>query len=227
MSIHTPLKSVAFTLTALTVMLFSAGHASGQQAPQDDTQFWNDVQIATALDKRIDLVFNGTLRIGRDVTHPVDERAGVGLSIKAGKYLTLAPNYTYIATQPVAGRKGYESRLTFAVTARKQFEKLVVTDRNQFERRLFNSRADATRYRNRLQFEYPVKLWGHDLKLFASDEIFYDWSVDEWVRNRFAAGGSKAFNKHFTLDLYYMRQNDGRSRPGDLHVVGATYRVRI
>ena len=65
------------------------------------------------------------------------------------------------------------------------------------------------------------------LQLFASDEVFYDWSFDAWVRNRFAVGVSRKFNKYFTGDLYYMRQNDGRSRPGDLHIIGATYRLRF
>jgi hypothetical protein len=29
------------------------------------------------------------------------------------------------------------------------------------------------------------------------------------------------------LDLYYLRQNDGRARPGDLHVVGTALRIRF
>ena len=37
---------------------------------------------------------------------------------------------------------------------------------------------------------------------------------NDWVRNRFSVGGSHAFNKHLTLEMYVMRQNDGRSRPG-------------
>ena len=38
-----------------------------------------------------------------------------------------------------------------------------------------------------------------------------------------AAGISTPFNKHFTLELYYMRQNDGRSRPGDLNLIWSAY----
>jgi hypothetical protein len=225
--LHPSLKHISRTLSPLAVVLFCASAAAAQQVPQDDTQIWNDVQITVPVNKKVDLTFNGTLRIGRDVTHPVDERAGVGLSFKVGKYVTLAPNYTYIAAQPAAGRKSYESRLSFAATLRKQFEKLVISDRNTFERRMFNSKDDVTRYRNRLQFEYPVKIKGFGLRLFASDEVFYDWGADAWVRNRITAGGSRAINRRFTLELYYMRQNDGRSRPGDLHVIGSTYRIRF
>lgn len=215
------------TLALALYMISPASAQSGKPAPQDDTQIWNDVQIAVPVNKQIDLNLFGTLRLGRDVTHAVDERAGFGFTFKGQKYFTFAPSYTYIATQPVAGRKGYESRLSMAVTARKQFEKLTVSDRNLFERRFLNSKPDTTRYRNRLQFEYPVSLGSLKLRLFASDEVFYDWGAKSWVRNRFSAGASKTFNKHFTFDLYYMRQNDGRSRPGDLHVLGTTYKIRL
>jgi hypothetical protein len=47
------------------------------------------------------------------------------------------------------------------------------------------------------------------------------------VRNRAAIGANHAFNKHFTLELYYMRQNDGRSRPGDLHIIGSLWRFKL
>ena len=65
------------------------------------------------------------------------------------------------------------------------------------------------------------------LSLFVSDEVFYDWAIDRWVRNRFAIGASKVFNKHFTQDFYYLRQNDGVSLPGDLNVLGTTLRFKL
>ncbi len=195
--------------------------------PEKDTQNWNDVQVAVPVNEKLDLVFYGTLRIGRNIHRPVDERAGVGISIKAGKYLTFAPFYTYIATQPYEGRKGYENRLSFPATLRFTAGKWTISDRNLIQRRLLSSRSDVTQYRNRLQVDHPVGPKKLALKVFVTDEVFYDWSVDDWVRNRFAVGVSKVFNKNFTGDLYYMRQNDGRSRPGDLHVIGTTFRFRL
>jgi len=47
------------------------------------------------------------------------------------------------------------------------------------------------------------------------------------VRNRFAAGVSHTFNKYLTLEIYGMRQNDGRTRPGDVNVIGTTWRVKL
>jgi hypothetical protein len=66
-----------------------------------------------------------------------------------------------------------------------------------------------------------------NLSAFIADEVFYDWSFDAWVRNRFQVGVSRVFNKHFTGDLWYLRQNDGHSIPGDLHVIGTSLRFRL
>jgi len=51
--------------------------------------------------------------------------------------------------------------------------------------------------------------------------------VDDWVRNRFASGIIKPLNKNITLELYYLRQNDGRTLPGDIHAIGTTWRIRL
>jgi hypothetical protein len=122
---------------------------------------------------------------------------------------------------------GYENRLVLPITVRIPVGKMVVSDRNLFEHRLRHPGVEATRYRNMLQLDYPVRVGKTELTLFVSDEVFFDWSVDEWVRNRFAAGVSKAWTRQFTTEIYYLRQNDGRSRPGDLHVIGTAVRVRL
>jgi hypothetical protein len=141
--------------------------------------------------------------------------------------VSIAPNYLYIATQPVRNRRAYESRLSLPVTLRFNLEKFRFSDRNLFERRFRDPGITSTRYRNRLQVEHPVGPAKLNLSLYIADEVFYDWSLDRWVRNRIAVGGSKVFNKHFTQEVYYLRQNDGVSVPGDLNVIGTTLRVKL
>lgn len=214
---------------ALLFMCGATVRVPGQaSAPvvKEDTQQWNDVQVAVPLNKEIDFIVNGTWRFGRNVTHLVDRRVGIAFSFKVGKYLTLTPSYQNIVVRPAANRKSDENRLSFAATLHFPLGKFVLSDRNTFERRV-RTPLDSTRYRNRLQLEHPLKFGKTALQLFVSDEVFYDWSLDHWVRNRFSIGLSRRFNKHFTGDFYYMRQNDGRSRPGDFNVMGASYRIRL
>jgi len=212
------------------LLIFSAIQSVSAQVGaglvKEDTQQWNDVQVSVPLNKEIDFTLSSTLRFGRNVTHLVDRRVGIAFSFKVGKYLSFAPSYTRVVMRPTANRKTDENRLSFAATVRVPLGKFMLSDRNTFERRI-RPPLDSTRYRNRLQLEHPVKFGKTALQLFVSDEVFYDWSFHDWVRNRFAIGLSRKFNKYFTGDFYYMRQNDGRSRPGDLNVIGATYRIRL
>jgi hypothetical protein len=221
----------------LAVCLFTsllAGYlvsAASAQSPlhslRYDNQVWTDVQLSVPLNKTVDFVLLGTLRFGRDVTHPVDERLGGGFSFKVGKYLTLTPAYLHIQTQPFRGLSFYENRLAFAATPRFQLGRFTLTDRNQFERRLRHPQGDSSRYRNFLLIEHPIKIGKLKLNGLVGDEVFYDWSFNAWVRNRFYIGIGKTFNKHFTQDVYYMKQNDGHNLPGNLNVVGTRLRFHL
>jgi hypothetical protein len=228
-----------------TATAFAQASPSG---PQDDTQLWSDVQFTVPLSRgedpkgkkfdRVALLLAGTLRLGRNVSHPVDERASVAVEFRANPLFKSVPNlgfrftpgYLYQGAQPSEGRKSYESRLMIAVTPEYLLGNFLLRDRNQIERRFRNSQPDATRYRNRFQVDYQTTLRGRRFTVYASNEVFYDWSVNDWVRNRFSIGTTLRFSptkERYTGELYYLRQNDGRSRPGDLHVIGSVLRIRL
>ena len=222
------MKRLSANLIVGTLLLISSALlAQGQTPSETDNQNWNDVYLFVPIAKQVDFVMQGTMRLGRDISHPVDERVGVGFSFRFGKYLTVVPNYLHIRTQPFENRRGYENRLSVAATVRFPIGKFTLGDRNLFERRLRHPGGDSTRYRNRLQIDHPVGPAKHKLSLFVSDEVFYDWSFDHWVRNRFAVGMTKVLSKHLTGDLYYLRQNDSHALPGDLHVIGTALRIRM
>ena len=194
---------------------------------ETDNQQWTDVQLTVPVTSNFDFNILGGLRLGRDISHPVDERIGAGFTFKVNKYVSVSPHYLHIGMQTSAGRTVWENRLTFPVTLRFNVGDFRFSDRNQVERRLRNSGMRSTRYRNRFQVEHPIGPDDLSLSLFIADEVFYDWSVNAWVRNRFSMGATKVFNKHFTQEIYYLRQNDSFSAPGDLNVIGAALRFRL
>jgi len=215
------------TVLNVCLLVCALSSLASAQAITNDNQVWTDVQLAVPVTKHFDFNVLGTLRLGRDISRPVDERVGVGFTFRSGKYFSVSPNYVHIGMQPFRGRKLWENRLTVPVTLRFTAEKFRFSERNQFERRYRNNGAKSWRYRNRFQVEYPVGSAKLALSLFAADEVFYDWSIDRWVRNRFSVGGIKVFNKHYTQEFFYLRQNDGVSLPGDLNVIGTTLRFRL
>jgi hypothetical protein len=214
------------TGTLLLLLCFFVATAFGQ-TDQTDNQFWTDVQLAIPVTGHFDFNLLGTLRLGRDFNRPVDERIGAGFTFRATKYLQVAPHYLHIGMQPFPRRRVWENRLTVPVQVAFKVGDFQLSDRNQFERRLRNSGAKSTRYRNRFTVQHPLGGKDWQLSWFVADEVFYDWSVDRWVRNRFSVGATKVFNRHYTQDFYYLRQNDGVSVPGDLNVIGTTLRFRL
>ena len=221
------------TRNSLTLLLFVPCYlclsvvTASAQVDHYDNQQWNDVQFAIPLTKTIDFNVLGTLRFGRNITRPVDERLGLGATFRFGKHFSFSPNYLYIGTQPFKNRRVWESRFSLPVTLRFEAGKFRLSDRNLLERRIRHPGGNSWRYRNKFQVEHPLGAKDWRLSWFVADEVFYDWAIDRWVRNRFSAGVIKVYNKHFTQDFYYLRQNDGVSVPGNLNVIGTTLRVRL
>jgi hypothetical protein len=222
------MKHFTFTLFVIAILLCAFIAAIAQtRVPKSDVQSWTDIQLSVPINKKVDLLIQGTLRFGGNITTPVDERWGFGFNYKLQKYVTLNELYFHREAKPPNGRQEREDRLTVGATLRKPIGKFALVDRNWFERRWRAPQVDAWRYRNRVQLEHPFEINKAKFTGYVSDEVFYDWSVHDWVRNRFAVGANHAFNKHFTLDLYIMRQNDGRSRPGDITILGSQLRFKL
>jgi hypothetical protein len=209
-------------------MFVFADNARAQtKVPKADTESWNDVQLSIPVSKKVDFLIQGTVRIGGNFTTPVDERWGFGFNYKVQKYITLNELYFHREATPPDGRHEDEDRLSFGATLNIPVGRFTLVNRNWFERRWRHPQLDAWRYRNRVRLEHPFKIQKHQFTFFVADEAFCDWSLHDWVRNRFGAGADHAFNKHVTGELYFMRQNDGRTRPGDINIVGTIMRFRL
>jgi hypothetical protein len=209
-------------------IVLCAANAAGQSVvPRSDTQSWNDVQFTIPLNKKTEVVMIGTLRLGDNITKPVDERWGIRFNYALNKYITLQTLYFHRDARPPNGRDEREERGVVGANLRLPLGKFTFNSRNWVERRWREPQPDAWRYRNRLQIEHPFKIGKTKFVWLVNDEFFYDSVLNDWVRNRFAVGVNHTFNKHLTLDTYVMRQNDGRTRPGDVNVIGTTWRIRL
>ncbi len=219
------------TLNKISLLIFSLSIFSSvalpQTSPTDDTQIWNDVQLIYHLNKKTDVFLTGTFRLGRNITHPIDERIGSGINFKPSKYISISPSYLYIAQQPLKNIKRYENRVNLTTTLTIPFGKNIITDRNQFERRFLNNRPDTWRYRNRLQIEHSFTKRKFKFSLYANDEVFYDSGATAWTRNRFLVGFIHKFSEHYSIDIYGGRQNDGRVKPGNWNILGTILRVQL
>jgi hypothetical protein len=228
-----------FRFLFFLIIIFGAISAASQTAPpESDFQFWNETQLAIPLviskDKdnkdfeRVSLFLSGTLRFGRNYTRFVDERIGFGFDFKINKYLTFTPSYLYRAAQPYQNRKEFENRFRFAATLENKWTRFSVRDRNLIEYRARNSRADSVRYRNKLQFNFPVHK--NKKEIFAplvADEIFYDFQDKAWTRNELTLGINRKFGAHVSADFFYLYQRNRGNVLKNVNAFGINLKFKI
>jgi len=158
----------------------------------------------------------------------VDERIGFGFDYKHNKYVSFTPSYLFIAQQPAAGIKQYESRLRFAVNFENSWKKFSIDDRNLLEYRFRSNSADAVRYRNRLRFLYPIKKDKNELFVpFAANEIFYDFKESTFSRNEFSVGLNRKLNPNVTTEFFYLLQINKSGSPKQLNVFGVNLKIIV
>ena len=222
-----PIGRVALFLVIALVGCLNAG-AQSTKPPRDDNQIWTETQVDIPFDKNVSLVFLGIVHFGSNAA-PVSERtgAGAGVSFKAGKYLTLFPFYLHIVSQSTSTSHSTEDRLTLEATLKFPVGRFTIADRNRVEFHIHHPAPNFIHYRNRILLQHPLKAGQLEVEGFVADEVFYDSIAKAWIRNRVYAGASRKINKHFTLELYYLRQNDSHSHPGDINALGTTFKFRL
>jgi hypothetical protein len=206
----------------------SLAHAQTVKTTDDeDIQSWNDVQLTVPVTKEFDFYAAVTARFGKNLSRLNDRRLAVGFIYKANKSWSFQPFYWNIRARNTSGKFGIEHRLNLRVGYRFPFKKIGLSHRSLFERRLRSPR-NSWRYRPSLTFEKDIpKKFIPKAKLFVIEEVFYDSILKKFSRNRFSVGVTRTLTRQLSLDVYYMRQNDGFSRPGNLNVIGTSFKVRL
>lgn len=199
----------------------------GQTNDDEDLQSWNDVQLTIPVNKKIDVVLQTTFRFGQNITRLSEARIGAGAVFKINKAVSFSPSYTYIEARNTAGVFQYEHRYSVRGTYKFPIKSFGLSHRSIYEYRVRSS-GHTWRYRPSLTFEkeLPEKFLSK-AKFFITEEPFYVSTTRKFSRNRFSLGISKVINKNLTLDVYYLRQNDGFSHPGDLNVLGTSWKFHL
>lgn len=211
--------------TILLACLSFPALAQKADDPRRDSQIWPDITATIKLDDKYSLLLFGTIRVGRDDTALVSHQAGIGVSRKFNKYLSGTTQYRYVNNEPTPGRQSTEHRVFADLTPRAPLKfGFQISDRNRIEWRDINDKI-SWRYRNRPQIERPFSIGDRKITPYISGESQYDSRFDNWTRNQFYAGVRVPIVKHFTLDWFYMKQWDARSKPGFLHVLGTFIRL--
>ncbi len=223
------MKLDAKGLWFIVIAAFSSAFAQAQiPAPvgDEDIQSWNDVQLTVPMTEKFDFFIQTTARFTRNVSRFNEGRFGLGYVWKPNKSLSASPSYTYIKARNSAGRFSGEHRLGLRGTYKFPIRSFGLSHRSAFEYRLRRP-LNSWRYRPSLTFEKDILKIIPETKVFVTEEVFYDSLLKKFSRNRFSVGINKTLTETLSVDIYYLRQNDGFSRPGDLNVIGMSWKIKI
>lgn len=214
--------------TALAIIGLCTVFANAQVITDDeDFQSWNDVQLTVPINKAFDFYAALTMRFGKNVSRLNDGRIAVGVVWKPTKQLSIMPFYWSIKARNSRSRFRPENRLNLRATYRFPLKSFGLIHRSTYEYRM-RAPVNTWRYRGALTFEKDLpEKFIPQAKFFFGDEVFYDSATRKFSRNRFNIGIGKTLTKNLGVDVYYMRQQDGNAHPGDLNVIGVTWRVKL
>ncbi|MDQ3132174.1 MAG: DUF2490 domain-containing protein [Acidobacteriota bacterium] len=173
----------------------------------------------------MNLFFGGDLRLGRfEETRFVRGDVGFFYKQKINKFIDIEPGYRHRTLVEFSDKRESENILFVNGKIGFDIKKLAIRQNNLVEFR-FRDSGLQQRYRPRLKVAHPVKVGKSEIDVWASNEVYYEWADDAWTRNRFRIGINKKINESVNYDVYYMRQNDSFSKPGDLHVFGISFEI--
>ncbi len=219
-------------------LIFGAFSAAfGQEPDEGDIQFWNETKVYFASIDRTDKNgekkkfisphFMGTIRIGQDLRHFVNERVGFGVDIALNDYFKFTPSYYYVAEQKIKNAKEIEHRLRFDLTASKKWSKVGLSNRNRIEYRRRNSKSDSARFRNKTKLDIPIRNEEGKERFtpFIANEPFYDFSKKEWARNEFSAGIGKKLNDSVSAEFFYLLQLNTGNVHKRVNAFGVNFKI--
>lgn len=215
-------------LLVLIIFGFSVNFAAAQIITDDkDFQSWNDIHLTVPMNENFDFFTQVTMRFDKNISRLNDGRFALGFVWKPTKSLSISPFYWYFRVRNANSRFRTEHRLNLRATYKFPFKKFGLSHRSTFEYRMRRPR-NTWRYRPSLTFEKEIpEKFIPKAKFYVTEEVFYDSGLNKFSRNRFTVGINKTLNKNLSVDVYYMRQNDGFSRPGDLNVIGTSWKIKL
>jgi hypothetical protein len=202
----------------LIVLFFCPVVLYSQTATPDAVfQSWNEVQLIVPVVQKEDAkgkktnwvtaTFSGILRTGR-TSHPEDRRIGLIMDVRLQKHVSITSAIYYRKDEVVKYSPHIETRVEVGATFSTVWKKLSVKDRNWYEHRFRNGRANTDFYRQRIVVSYPLQREGKTLfSPFISEEGYYEIGAGRWAQNEFYAGISRALTKRSVLDIAYIRND--------------------
>lgn len=220
------MRNLLILILTAAIIVFSPLASTGQ-TDDSDFQSWNDLQVTVPVTKKLDIYTAATIQFHSNLSKLDNTRFSIGATVKPAKGFSITPFVTFLSDRNSRNNFRYEYRYVLRGVYKHDFEQFSISHRSQIEYR-YRPGANTWRYRPSVTVEKKLpKSFVPGLKIFVTEEPFYDSASGRFSRNRISAGVNKSLNKKVSLDLYYLYQGDNNSSPGSVNVLGTGLKVSL
>ena len=197
-------------LTFAALFLFSRGIWA-----EDDFQYWQRLQLKVIDTKYFDYMTYGELRFAEDASDLHLWQTSQKFQLDPVNHLSLGINYTYLEEEVLDSKTKendfkYHNRLELEVNPYFSVGPYIkIKNRNRMEFRWIEDKgSDNGRFRQMWHIEVPIKGVSIINAVYTNNELFYDFSREQFAQNRWIpAGVAFKIYKENLLRIFYMIQS--------------------
>jgi len=153
------------------------------------------------------------LRFGDDSSELYYQHSDIGVSYSGlAKWLELGANYRLVLEKKNKDWLYTNTPHLNATFKTDLFGRINLSDRNRLEYRDREKADDSWRYSNKFTVKAPFEIKNFDFEAYVADEIFLDFDIGEFNKNRLSPGICFKLTKNLSLDVYYMWELDKKSK---------------
>ncbi len=202
----------------LGIVSFSAQSAF---AATTDTKYHSEYGVKYGINDKFDLFYTPEIRFRDDMSDLYYHQERIGTTFHAHNNLDLSLAGRYI--QAKDAKKEWDNcdayYIEMIAIPKVEFQGFSLSDANKVERRFIENARDRWVYRNLATIGYPIKAGSYVFTPYISDEIYYDFEIDEFNLNWATLGVDAKVTKNFKVGLYY-REESSRVGSSDKWTIG-------
>ena len=215
------IRFLTFFITCILVLAYAS-----RSFASDEWQYWNEIKLKHSFGKNLDAHIKIEQRFVDDFNDLGLHNYAPGVVFRINRCFDFELNYKY---EREKGEKEWseEHRVELIPTIKWKLEEYKLNIKNRFEYRIVEGK-NKWRWREKLKIKRHIEIGVFEFTPFVSEEIFYDFKVNEFNQNRVTTGISKMITKNSGIDLYYMRKNNKRDGawPG-VNILGTEFGMKF
>ncbi|MFC1594345.1 DUF2490 domain-containing protein [Candidatus Omnitrophota bacterium] len=191
-----------------------------------DFQHWNTDSVSWKIDDDWKLTLEEEFRWGDNARNPYYQHSDLNAAFFGlAQWLDVSASYRQVYEEKGGGWKA-ENRPHMNATVKWKWSDFSFSNRGRFAYRNREDAENFWQFRNKFTIKLPFKLTELEIQPYIANEIFYDFNVNAYKRNRLSGGFAFKLLEHLKAELYYLWQSSEKNDDwNDTHVLGTKFKL--